>query len=550
MSAPEGRTLGSYRLLERIGKGGMGEVYRARHVKLGREAAVKILPPALAAEPDFLKRFEREAASAAALNHPNILQVYDYGDEHGVPYLVMPYISGGTLKDRLVNGTITPGQFARALTEVAGALDYAHRQGIVHRDVKPANVLLDDYERAYLADFGIAKALAEGEALTQTGLGVGTPEYMAPEQAQGRAEPRSDLYALGIMLFQLLTGQVPYSGASTVEVLLKHLQEPIPLGVLRGPAAREFGPILTRALAKDPAGRYPTGRELMDNANTALARIGYADAGGSAAYHSGATQGPPRGTPPPTTGTPASELTMQRPQGTPLPSRGTTPADQPGGMPPEHTQWGHRPTSGGPLEPPRATTPPPPPGQTNTPPPANAASGTGTRDANVVAWPNQHPDQGRPAPQPPTGPDAAPTRFDAQPTTGPDAAPTRFDAQAPGGAAAEATRFGPDDATRFDPSGRAGTPPPPPNQFGSALPQTQFGTAPPRGQGGTPPPPNAYQPPFGGMAPVQQVASAGGGPLANMDPNTRRLVIIIAIVVAVVFLLCCCLFGLSLLGGR
>jgi len=503
MSAPAGRTLGSYRLLERIGKGGMGEVYRAQHIKLGREAAVKILPPALAAEADFLKRFEREAASAAALNHPNILQVYDYGEQDGTPYLVMPYISGGTLKDRLVGGTITPAQFARALTEVAGALDYAHRQGLVHRDVKPANVLIDDYERAYLADFGIAKALAGGEALTQTGLGVGTPEYMAPEQAQGRAEPRSDLYALGIMLFQLLTGNVPYTGASTVEVLLKHLQEPIPLGALHGPATREFGPILARALAKEPANRYATGRELMDAANTALARIGYAEPGGSAAYHSGATQGPQRGTPaptgtvapaptprqhtpppatpPPTTPPPPDGATLVRPAAsTPPPTGGTAPAN----TPPPATQFSPRPTAGSTPEPEHTPTPPPPP--------PTGANGWGADPA------------ARQGPPP------------------------------------EATRFGPDDATRFDPSGPA-KPPPPPPQFGSALPPTQFGTA---------PPPNAYQPPtFVGPAEVQMMHRTGGGPLANMDPNTRRLLIIIAIVVAVVFLLCCCLFVLSILGG-
>jgi len=514
MSAPAGRTLGNYRLLERIGKGGMGEVYRAQHIKLGREAAVKILPPALAAEADFLKRFEREAASAAALNHPNILQVYDYGEQDGTPYLVMPYISGGTLKERLVGGTITPAQFARALTEVAGALDYAHRQGIVHRDVKPANVLIDDYERAYLADFGIAKALAGGEALTQTGLGVGTPEYMAPEQAQGRAEPRSDLYALGIMLFQLLTGNVPYTGASTVEVLLKHLQEPIPLGALHGPAAREFGPILARALAKEPANRYATGRELMDAANTALARIGYAEPGGSAAYHSGATQGPQRGTlpptgtvapaptprqhtpppatPSPTTPPPPDGATMVRPAAsTPPPTWGAAPAN----TPPPATQFSPRPTAGPAPEPGRTPTPPPPTGAWHNPTPgANAGTGASDRGANPA---------------------------DRQEGS------------------SEPTRFGPDDATRLEPSGPA-KPPPPPTQFGSALPPTQFGTA---------PPPNAYQPPtFVGPAEVQ-MRSGGGGPLANMDPNTRRLVIIIASVVAIVFLLCCCLFVLSILGG-
>ncbi len=279
MSAPESRILGAYRLEERIGKGGMGEVYRARHTRLGREAAVKILPANLVTESDFLKRFEREAASAASLTHPNILQVYDYGEQDGVPYLVMPYIKNGTLKDRLESGDVTPAQMARYLTEVAEALDFAHQKGIIHRDVKPANILIDEHDHAYLGDFGIAKALEGTDNLTQTGLGVGTPEYMAPEQAQGRAEPRSDLYALGVMVYQMLTGRVPYSGSSTVEVLMKHLQEPVPLANLRGPAAQQFGPILQRALSKDPNGRYRSGRELMAAVNEALARTGLANAG-------------------------------------------------------------------------------------------------------------------------------------------------------------------------------------------------------------------------------------------------------------------------------
>ncbi|HEY8597809.1 MAG TPA: serine/threonine-protein kinase [Thermomicrobiales bacterium] len=313
MSAPESRILGAYRLEERIGKGGMGEVYRAQHLRLGREAAVKILPANLVTEADFLKRFEREASSAASLTHPNILQVYDYGEQDGVPYLVMPYIKNGTLKDRLEGGTVSPPQMARYLTDVADALDYAHRKGIVHRDVKPANILIDEHDRAYLGDFGIAKALEGADNLTQTGLGVGTPEYMAPEQAQGRAEPRSDLYALGIMVYQMLTGRVPYTGNSTVEVLMKHLQEPVPIAALQGAAAQQFGPILQRALSKDPHGRYSSGRELMTAVNEAMAHTGFAEAGPAAATvvgHSplpGVHQGTPRPTtptPPPYGGTP------------------------------------------------------------------------------------------------------------------------------------------------------------------------------------------------------------------------------------------------------
>ncbi len=275
--AGEGRIVGSYRLAERIGRGGMGEVYRATHTKLGSERAVKVLPAHLAGEEDFLARFEREAASAARLDHPNVLPVYEYGESEGAPYLVMPYIKGGTLKERLAAGQLPHAELLSHLGQLALALDYAHQQGLVHRDVKPANMLLDGRGRLYLADFGIAKALAGAEGLTRTGTGVGTPEYMAPEQAQGRADARSDLYAMGVVLYQALTGQVPYGGNSTVEVLMKHLQDPLPIGPLRAadpalPPGAEA--VVAKALAKDPNQRYQTGAALMADLTAALGEGG------------------------------------------------------------------------------------------------------------------------------------------------------------------------------------------------------------------------------------------------------------------------------------
>ena len=339
MASSEGRILGAYRLIERIGKGGMGEVYRAEHLKLGRESAIKILPANLAGEADFLKRFEREASSAARLEHPHILRVYDYGEQDGTPYLVMPYVKGGTLKDRLERGDVTPGQIARYLTQIAEALDFAHAKGLLHRDVKPANILIDEHDEAYLGDFGIAKALEGSENLTRTGMGVGTPEYMAPEQAQGRADPRSDLYAVGIMVYQLVTGRVPYTGQSTVDVLMQHLQQPIPLEPLRNvdpAAARAFGPILQRALAKDPNQRYQTGRELMQAVNVAISQTGF-DRWANAPTIVTRTP-PPRwqGTPPGGSGTPPS---YAPPPFTPPPARpGTPPPAPPGGrVPPPYT---------------------------------------------------------------------------------------------------------------------------------------------------------------------------------------------------------------------
>jgi len=272
-----GQTFGSYRLEGLLGRGGMGEVYRARHLRLtNRLAAVKILPASFASDPDFLRRFEQEANSAASLDHPNILPVWDYGEQDGTPFLAMPLVPAGSLKELLERrGPLSPAEAERYLAPIAEALDYAHSRGILHRDVKPANILLREDGRPQLADFGIAKAIEAGHTggLTQAGGGIGTPEYMAPEQIEGRAEPRSDLYALGIALYQLLSGQLPYDGSTPYEVALKQISNPLPpLRRLRPDLSPAIEAIVARALAKDPAARYPTGRAFAAAFHEAIAR--------------------------------------------------------------------------------------------------------------------------------------------------------------------------------------------------------------------------------------------------------------------------------------
>ncbi len=271
-----GQTFGSYRLEGLLGRGGMGEVYRARHLRLtNRLAAVKILPASFASDPDFLRRFDQEANSAASLDHPNILPVWDYGEQDGTPFLAMPLVPAGSLKELLERrGPLSPTEAEHYLAPIAEALDYAHSRGILHRDVKPANILLREDGRPQLADFGIAKAIEAGQTggLTQAGGGIGTPEYMAPEQIEGRAEPRSDLYALGIALYQMLSGQVPYDGATPYEVALKQISNPLPpLRRLRPDVSPAIEAVVARALAKDPAARYPTGQAFAAAFHEAIA---------------------------------------------------------------------------------------------------------------------------------------------------------------------------------------------------------------------------------------------------------------------------------------
>ena len=266
--------IGDYQIVARIGGGAMGGVYRAIYQPSGAEVAIKLLPPELMTDPIACGYFRRGAASASALRHPNILPTWHFGEHNGSPYLIMPLVRGGTLKERMERGAVPTAEALSYLRQLAAALDCAHAHGIVHRDVKPSNILLDERGQLYLADFGIARALAITTRYTRTGEGIGTPEYMAPEQARGRADERADLYAVGVIAYELLSGQLPFSGSTAIEILLRHLQDPLPLQPLRAaqpalPPAIE--PVLLRALAKNPAARYPHATALVDALADALA---------------------------------------------------------------------------------------------------------------------------------------------------------------------------------------------------------------------------------------------------------------------------------------
>jgi serine/threonine-protein kinase len=257
-----GQSFGRYHLLEKLGEGGMATVYKAYDTRLEREVAVKIIRkeafPSEVIE-RMLKRFEREAKAMAKLSHANIVKVYDYGEHEGSPYIVMELLSGGTLKQRL--GYAMPWQEAVSLVEpIARALAYAHNEGILHRDVKPANILITKSGEPMLTDFGIAKLLEreEGHTLTGTGVGVGTPEYIAPEQGLGQeVDGRADVYSLGIVLYELITGRKPYIADTPLAVLLKQVNDPLPRpSTIISGLPEQVEHVLIKALSKKPEDRY------------------------------------------------------------------------------------------------------------------------------------------------------------------------------------------------------------------------------------------------------------------------------------------------------
>jgi serine/threonine protein kinase len=255
MKGIEGSTLGRYELRHRIAQGGMSEVYLGYDRRVKRQVAVKVL---YGSNEPFVRRFEREALAIGMLSHNHILPLYDFGEQRPWYYLVMPYIEGGTLREYLLKRDVLTFEDAgNFLDQIAAALQHAHDHGVVHRDVKPSNILLRSDGYAYLGDFGLAKAKLEVDCLTHVGTMIGTPEYMAPEQSNGANDHRSDIYSLGIILYQMLTGRVPFIAHSPVAVTLKHLQtQPTPPGQLNNTISPAIEAVMLKALAKDPAERY------------------------------------------------------------------------------------------------------------------------------------------------------------------------------------------------------------------------------------------------------------------------------------------------------
>ena len=259
MSGLIGHTLGHYKLLEEVGRGGMATVCRAIDTRNDTEVAIKVLSPTISGDNRFVRRFKREGSLLASLKHPSIVPVLGYGDSKGMAYMVMPYIKGVSLQERLERGRISKKESERWITQIANALMFAHSQGIIHRDVKPSNVMIDKSGDALLTDFGLAREVEGSNTLTGSML-LGTPAYMAPEQGRGDlVDARSDQYSFGVILYQLVTGRLPFEADSPMGTVLKHIQEPVPRP---SRYVNDMSPALERVilkcLAKDPEYRYPT----------------------------------------------------------------------------------------------------------------------------------------------------------------------------------------------------------------------------------------------------------------------------------------------------
>ena len=267
----ENKTILHYQIKHLLARGGMSAIYLAHDTITDRDVAIKLVH---IDEFDYYERFRREARAVAQLEHDHILPAFDYGEYSSWFYMVMPYIEYGTLRNRLVNGPLALQETGRILTQLADAVQYAHEQGVVHRDIKPSNVLLRDGEHVYLADFGLVRHVEERTGLTQTGFIIGTPEYMAPEMTERSATSSSDIYALGIILYQMLTGRLPFNGSTPVAICLKHVNEqPQPPSAHNPTLSPTIDSVVLRALAKDPAQRFQHANDLANAFQDALRNV-------------------------------------------------------------------------------------------------------------------------------------------------------------------------------------------------------------------------------------------------------------------------------------
>ncbi len=267
-----GKQFGHYQIVAPLGEGGMAAVYKAYQPSMERYVAVKVLPRHMASSDEFVARFEREAKLLAQLQHPHILSVFDYGQSDGYTYIVMPFIQSGTLDDLMKKGPISLDEMRRIITQIGDALAYAHTRGMIHRDIKPSNILIDERGNCLLTDFGLARMADGSTKLTSSGAVMGTPAYMAPEQGSGsNIDHRSDLYALGIIFYELTTGRVPYTAETPVAVVFKHISDPLPSARKINPKLNEAVElVLYKALAKAPDDRYQTAEDFVHAVQLAI----------------------------------------------------------------------------------------------------------------------------------------------------------------------------------------------------------------------------------------------------------------------------------------
>jgi serine/threonine protein kinase len=267
MSFNIGENIGPYRIVEQLGQGGMATVFKAYHASLDRYVAFKVLHPAFHADQSFAVRFQREARVVARLEHPNIVPVYDYAEHETRPYLVMKFIEGDTLKARMDQGPLSAEEIANIVEAVGSALAYAHKQGVLHRDVKPSNVLLAQDGQMYLADFGLARMAQSGESTLSSDMVMGTPQYISPEQAMGKADldARTDLYSFGVMLYEMVVGRVPFNADTPFAIIHDHIYSPLPLPrKVKPDIPEQVERVLLKALAKERSDRFDDASQLVN----------------------------------------------------------------------------------------------------------------------------------------------------------------------------------------------------------------------------------------------------------------------------------------------